>query len=88
MGVAFKRGLRNPQADQLLAEAEQQHRRLAAPAQRQVSTDCQAEAARLLASSNALERALVRNRAKARVEHLLAPAPGAGPAAGQAVNGR
>jgi hypothetical protein len=72
IGIAYKRGLRNPQADQMLDEAERAQQKLPALALRQLSSDCQAEGARLLAASNAIERALVRNRAKARVEHLLA----------------
>lgn len=71
VGIAFKRGLRNPQADQLLEEAERQQQRLPPAALRQLSSDCQSEGARLLTASNAVERALVRNRAKARVEQLL-----------------
>lgn len=73
VGTAYKRGLRNPLADQLLAEAEQQLRRQSPSAQRQQLQDCQAEGARTLSAANAIERALVRNRARARVEQLLSP---------------
>ena len=76
VGTAYKAGLRNPQADQLLAEAEQAQQRWPAELLRQLSTDCQGEGAALLKQSNFIERALVSNRAKARVEHLLAPVAG------------
>lgn len=75
VGTAYKRGLRNPQADQLLADAEAALKRLPLATQRQQLQDCQAEGGRILANANALERALVRNRAKARVEQLLESAP-------------
>lgn len=73
VGIAYKRGLRNPRADQLLDEAERAQQRLSPAALRGLSADCQAEGAKLLSDSNVIERALVRNRAKARVEQLLAP---------------
>lgn len=72
VGTAYKRGLRSAQADALMAEAEAQQHTQAAAVLRQLSADCQGEGARLLAKSNILERALVRNRAKARVDQLLA----------------
>lgn len=73
VGTAYKNGLRNPQADQLLAEAEQAQQRWPAERLRQLSTDCQGEGATLLKQSNFIERALVGNRAKARVDQLLKP---------------
>ena len=79
VGTAYKRGLRKPQADELLDQAEAQQRSLGLAALRTLSADCQAEGDRLLNSANVLERALVRNRAKARVDQLLAK-PAAGPA--------
>ncbi|HSI56966.1 MAG TPA: hypothetical protein VLA16_05385 [Ideonella sp.] len=72
IGTAYKSGLRNPQADQLLDEAEQAQQGQPASALKQLSADCQAEGAKLLRDSNALERALVSNRARARVDRLLA----------------
>lgn len=75
VGTAYKRGLRNPQADQLLGEAEAALKRLPPATQRQQLQECQAEGSRILANANALERALVRNRAKARVDQLLEGAP-------------
>jgi hypothetical protein len=81
VGTAYKAGLRNPLADQLLAEAEQAQQRWPAERLRQLATDCQGEGATLLKQSNFIERALVSNRAKARVEHLLTPAVPPSPAA-------
>lgn len=73
IGTAYKSGLRNPQADQLLEEAEAAQKRQSPESLRQLSVQCQAEGSKLLRDSNALERALVSNRAKARVDKLLAP---------------
>jgi hypothetical protein len=73
VGIAYKRGLRNPQADRLLDEAEAAQQRQPATTLRQLFNDCQAEGAKLFSGSNAIERALVRNRAKARVDQLLTP---------------
>ncbi|MDT7835712.1 hypothetical protein [Aquabacterium sp. OR-4] len=71
VGVAYKRGLRGEAADRLLAEAERTQAAQGAAVLRQLSADCQAEGRQLLDKSNSLERMLVRNRAKARVGHLL-----------------
>lgn len=82
VGVAYKRGLRGAAADRLLAEAERDQAALAAPALRQLSTTCQAEARQLLDRANVLERMLVRNRAKARVAQMLDEAPAKAAAGG------
>jgi len=73
IGTAYKAGLRNPQADQLLDEAEAAQKSQSAASLRQLSADCQVEGAKLLRDSNMFERALVANRVKSRVEKLLAP---------------
>lgn len=73
VGTAYKRGLRKPLADQLLDEAERRQSLMAPVALQDLSVSCQAEGQRLLQDANFLERALVRNRAKARVDDLLAP---------------
>jgi hypothetical protein len=75
VGTAYKRGLRKPLADKLLDEAERVQVLQAPVTLQALSTSCQAEGARLLAEANFLERALVRNRARARVDDLLAPDP-------------
>lgn len=75
VGIAYKRGLRGEAADRLLADAERAQAAQPAAALRQLSADCQAEAVKLLDRSNVLERALVRNRAKARVDQLMADPP-------------
>lgn len=73
IGTAYKSGLRNPQADQLLEEAEAAQKRQSPESLKQLSAQCQAEGSKLLKDSNVLERALVSNRARARVDKLLAP---------------
>lgn len=73
IGTAYKAGLRNPQADQLLDEAEAVLKGQPAATLKQLSADCQVEGARLLRDSNMLERALVANRVKSRVDKLLSP---------------
>ena len=74
IGTAYKRGLRNPRADQLLDEAEAAQQRQSPAALRRLSSECQAEGGRLMAEANVIERALVRNRARARLQQWLAPA--------------
>ena len=73
IGTAYKRGLRKEQADTLLLEAEKAQKAMSPEGLRKLSTECQAEGGKLLAKANVIERALVANRAKARVEDLLAP---------------
>lgn len=73
VGKAYLRGLRKAEADRLVDEAKSAHKTLPPEALQQLSAGCQAEGGRLFADANALERALVTNRAKARVESLLAP---------------
>jgi hypothetical protein len=73
IGTAYKRGLRKEQADVLLLEAEKAQKTMSTDGLRRLSTECQAEGGKLLAKANVIERALVTNRAKARVEDLLAP---------------
>jgi hypothetical protein len=77
VGRAYLRGLRKPLADQLLSAAEMQQRSLSAPALAALSAECQAQGAQVLNDANFVERALVRNRAAARVDKLLAPEPAA-----------
>jgi len=73
IGNAYKRGLRNPQADQLMAEAELAQKQASAESLKQLSHECQGEGAQILRDANFIERSLVGNRARARVDKLLAP---------------
>lgn len=73
IGTAYKRGLRKEQADALLLEAEKTQKLMNADGLRRLSSECQAEGGKLLAKANVIERALVANRAKARVDDLLSP---------------
>ena len=73
VGTAYKRGLRKAQADALLADAEKSQKSMSADHLKKLSTECQAEGGRLFARATAIERALVSNRARARVDDLLGP---------------
>lgn len=72
IGRAYLRGLRKEQADQLTAEARESQKAMSPAALQKLSSDCQAEGGRLYGQAGALEQAVVSNRAKARVEKLLA----------------
>ena len=73
IGTAYKRGLRKAEADVLLANAERAQSSQPADVLASLSGSCQVEGDRLLQKANVLERALITNRAKARVDDLLAP---------------
>jgi hypothetical protein len=73
IGRAYLRGLRKDEADRLTADAKQAQQAMSAEALRQLSSGCQTEGARLYADAGSLEQAVVSNRARARVEKLLAP---------------
>lgn len=72
IGVAYKKGLRNPEADQLLKASERRWSHLSAAQQATRLQRCTQEAEQLLSEVSGLERFLVRNRAQARVDKLLA----------------
>lgn len=72
VGLAYKRGLRNPQADDLLKVAEDRWRQLGAAQQNNRLSQCTQEGQQHMADISGLERYLVRNRAKARIDKLLA----------------
>jgi hypothetical protein len=72
IGKAYLRGLRKEEADQLTNEARESQKDMSPAALQKLSTDCQAEGATLYGKASALEQAVVSNRAKARVEKLLA----------------
>ena len=72
VGKAYLRGLRKEEADQLTAEARESQKGMSSAALQKLSTDCQAEGGKLYGQASALEQAVVSNRAKARVEKLLA----------------
>ena len=71
IGTAYKQGLREPLADELLNQAEAATERLPAAERQALSQRCQAQGATLMREANPIERLLVSNRAKARVEKLL-----------------
>ncbi|MEJ5895681.1 hypothetical protein WIT60_02335 [Aquabacterium sp. G14] len=72
IGVAYKKGLRNPEADQMLKAAEGRWSQLSTAQQASRLNRCTQQADQLMAEVSGLERFLVRNRAQARVDKLLA----------------
>lgn len=72
IGRAYLRGLRKEEGDRLTTQAEAAQKSMPPEALRQLSTNCQAEGARLYAEASSLEQMVVSNRAKARVDKLLA----------------
>lgn len=75
IGVAYKKGLRNPEADQMLKAAEARWSQQSAAQQATRLGRCTQQADQLMADVSGLERFLVRNRAQARVDKLLAKEP-------------
>lgn len=71
IGTAYKRGLRNPRADALLAESERALGDWDAAKRQEVTEQCQADARAIFANASGLERAVVNNRAAARVDKQL-----------------
>lgn len=71
IGTAYKQGLREPLADELLKAARQALKAVPVESRRAQLLGCRSEGAVLLDEANGLERMLVANRAKARVERLL-----------------
>ncbi len=70
IGTAYKRGLRSPQADEMLRRAEQAQAGLSREALVSLQDGCQAEGDQLLARANALERTLVGVAARKRIARL------------------
>lgn len=71
VGVAYKQGLRNPEADKLLHEAEQRWQKLSKEEQAKRLSTCSAKAGDLMDEVSFIERYIVRNRAQSRVDKLL-----------------
>lgn len=71
IGVAYKKGLRNPEADEVLKAAEVRWSHLSPAQQSTRLTRCTQQAEQLMTEISGLERFLVRNRAQARVDKLL-----------------
>lgn len=71
IGVAYKKGLRNPQADQMLAASEKKWVALSKTEQQNRLTSCSVKGQKLLKDLSAFERYIIKNRAKARVDKLL-----------------
>lgn len=71
IGVAYRRGLRNPEADDMLKAAEKRWSQLSKPEQAKRLSSCVTQAEQLMEDVSGLERFIVRNRAAARVDRLL-----------------
>lgn len=75
VGVAYKQGLRSPEADKLLHAAEERWAGLSKEEQAKRLSSCASKARDLMDDVSFLERYIVRNRAHARVERLLSKEP-------------
>lgn len=73
IGTAYKQGLRKAQADKLLEEAEAVLKAQSPDEQKALLQACQVEGQKTYKEANFVERALVSNRAKARIEAMLKP---------------
>ncbi|MBI5926378.1 MAG: hypothetical protein HY836_12380 [Aquabacterium sp.] len=71
IGVAYKRGLRNPQADDMLHAAEKRWSALSKADKEARLASCTSQGLRLMDEVSMLERFIVRNRASARLDRLL-----------------
>jgi hypothetical protein len=70
IGSAYESGLRKEEADRRLAAAEEQLKSLPEAETAALVVACRSEGAGILAKSNALERSLVKNAARMRVNRL------------------
>lgn len=73
IGVAYKKGLRKPQADQMLAASEKKWATLGKTEQQTRLSTCSAKGLQLLKDLSGFERYIIKNRAQARVDKLLQP---------------
>ena len=73
IGTAYKQGLRKAQADKLLEEAETALKAQSPDEQKALLQACQVEGQKTYKEANFVERALVSNRARARIESMLKP---------------
>lgn len=71
IGTAYKRGLRNPRADAILSQAEREQSDWPDAKRAALTAQCKTQARTVFANASGIERALVNNRAAARVDKLL-----------------
>ncbi|HEX5312390.1 hypothetical protein [Aquabacterium sp.] len=71
VAVAYKQGLRNPEADQMLKASEKRWATLTEAERRKRLAQCSTWSQQLFDEFNGFERYLVQNRAQARVDRLL-----------------
>ena len=70
IGAAYEAGLRKDDADRRLAAAEEHQKTLPAAELQKLVQSCRVEGSEILAKSNVLERALVKNAARRRVDRF------------------
>lgn len=71
VGIAYKNGLRNPEADQMLKASEKRWAPLGKAEKARTLSLCTARAQKLMKDVSSLERYIVQKRAKSRVAKLL-----------------
>ena len=71
IGVAYKEGLRSPEAEQMLKAAEKRWAALSKADQDKRLTACASRSQQLMDDVSFVERYIVKNRAEARVDRLL-----------------
>jgi len=70
IGTVYKQGVRGPQADELLRQAEEAQTQVPPAELARTQDACHAEGMQLLAQANFFERQFVTRAAKARVQRL------------------
>jgi hypothetical protein len=87
VGTAYKRGLRNPRADEMLKTARAEQKGWDAARHAKVASECTAEGEALFNGATSLEQWLVTSKANKRVDRFLnAPAPASAPASQNAAS--
>lgn len=74
VGIAYKQGLRGPEADALLKAAEKAQSTLPPAELERTQNDCQAQGQQLYAQANYFERQFVARAARKRIDKLRASA--------------
>lgn len=73
IGTAYKQGLRQQQADEMMAAAERQQSRLPPAELARLQDGCQTQGHQLLARANYFERQFVSRAARNRIDKLRKP---------------
>lgn len=70
IGSAYKQGVRQPRADELVSEAQKAQAKLPPAELAQVQDSCQAQGQQLYAQANVFERGFVSHAARSRIDRL------------------